>query len=90
MIIVILIISLISEIHGHSLIPSIPNDPWKSPQENPRTSFLRHQLIYYKKHDSQDLGLRCQIPHGFPVTRASHCLSLFLGLLLCEVDQIIL
>ena len=61
------------------VIPSIPNDTWKSPQEKTRTSFLRHQLIYYKKYDRQGLGLRCQIHHCFPATWASHCLSLFLS-----------
>lgn len=62
-----------------------PGDP---PEKNPRTSFLRCQLSYYKKYHNQSLGLRCSIRHCSPVTWASHPLSLSPSLLLCETHQI--
>lgn len=55
------IISSVKDFQHHSVFPSTPNESRRYPRRIPEPLFLRHQLIWCKKHHRQGPGPRCQI-----------------------------
>lgn len=87
MVIIIIIIPINNVFQGHNLVLVSHMNP-RDHQENPRTSFLRHQFSYQEyRSGNPGLELRCQIHHCFAATLASQSLSVFFTLLGSEIDQ---